>query len=70
MKTFDEFVRESFFNIHMNTETSITDTYIEDYLCVLNHCTSEEQNEIKQIIENINSGLERISEIQDNCYGR
>ena len=66
----EEFVRNSFNEINELTKTDNTDYYTDDYLRLLNFTTSEEEIEIREIIKNIIIGLERIVEIQDDCYGR
>lgn len=66
----EEFVRNAFDEINSLTKTDNTDCYNDDYLRLLNFTTSEEEIEIREIIKNIIIGLERIQEIQDNCYSR
>lgn len=66
----EEFVRNSFNEINELTKTDNTDYYNDDYLRLLNLATFEEEIEIREIIKNIIIGLERIVEIQDDCYGR
>lgn len=66
----EEFVRTSFNEINEMTKTDNTDYYNDDYLRLLNFTTSEEEIEVREIIKNIITGLERIVEIQDDCYGR
>ena len=66
----EEFVRNAFDEINELTKTDNTDYYNYDYLRLLNFSTSEEEIEIREIIKNIIIGLERIVEIQDDCYGR
>lgn len=66
----EEFVRNSFNEINELTKTNNTDYYNDDYLSLFNHCTSSEETEVREIIKNIIISLERIVEIQDDCYGR
>jgi hypothetical protein len=66
----EEFVRNSFNEINELTKTNNTDYYNDDYLRLLNNCTSSEETEVREIIKNIIIGLERIVEIQDDCYSR
>ena len=66
----EEFVRNSFNEINELTKTDNEDYYTDDYLRLLNFATSEEEIEIREIIKNIIIGLERIVEIQDDCYSR
>ena len=66
----EEFVRNSFNEINELTKTDNADYYTDDYLRLLNFATSEEEIEIREIIKNIIIGLERIVEIQDDCYSR
>lgn len=70
MTNFEEFVRTSFDEINELTITGNTDEFSQDYLHLLNHCQPNEVNEIREIIKNIISGLERIQEIQDDCFSR
>lgn len=41
-----------------------------DYLHLLNYTTPEEESEILEILKSLRKGLVRISDIQDDCYGR
>lgn len=70
MTNFEEFVRQNLDEIHSLSETDNSNPYSDDYLRLLNHCQLEEEKEIREIIKNIIIGLERIQEIQDDCYGR
>lgn len=69
MINFEEFVRTSFNEIHELTITNNTNEYEQDYLHLLNHCKTEEELEIRDILKNIIIGLERIQEIQNDCFG-
>lgn len=42
----------------------------DDYLYVLNQVTDEEFEEIKNLLSTIEKSLDRINEIQEDCYGR
>lgn len=66
----EEFVRNAFDEINSLTKTDNTDCYNDDYLRLLNFATENEEIEIREIIKTITIGLERIQEIQDNCYSR
>ncbi len=70
MTNFEEYVRQNLDEINELSKTDSTDCYSDDYLRLLNHCTTEEENEIKEILKDVKIKLERIQEIQDDCYGR
>ena len=42
----------------------------DDYLRLLNHTTSEEEKEVIESLKTIRKHLERISDIQDDCFSR
>lgn len=70
MTNFEEFVRRNLNEINELSKTDTTDYYNDDYLRLLNHCTTEEETEIKDILKDVKIKLERIQEIMDDCYGR
>lgn len=69
--TLEQHIRNEFNELIDYVRTKDTSYYGEDdYLHLFNHTTIEEENEIKEILKNIRIGLERLVEIQDDCYGR
>ena len=70
MNNLEDFVRNAFDEIHSLTTTNNTDEYGEDYLHCFNCVTSEENQEIHKILSSIMIGLERLQEIQDDCWSR
>lgn len=71
MNKFEDFVRDNYKEIHEMTITYQSDEYPDDdYLRLLNYCTSEEELEIRVLLKDIKQKLERICDIQDDCYSR
>lgn len=70
MNNLEDFVRNCFDEINSLTLTNNTDEYSEDYLHLFNSVTSEENQEIHKLLSNIMVSLQRLQEIQDDCYGR
>ena len=69
MKNLEDTVREYYNEI--NSLTSTQDTGQEDdYLRLFNFTTLEEENEVKLILKGIINSLERLGNIQDDCYSR
>lgn len=66
----EQFIRDKFNIINLLTITSDMDREIDDYLRLFNFLTSEEEKEIKFLLETIIKNLERITAIQDECYSR
>lgn len=66
----EQFIRDKFNIINSLTITSDMDREIDDYLRLFNFLTSEEEKEIKFLLETIIKNLERIASIQDECYSR
>ena len=70
MTNFEEFVRQNLDEINELSKTDTTDCYSDDYLRLLNHCTTDEEFEIKDILKDVKIKLQRIQEIMDDCYSR
>ena len=70
MNNIEDFVRNCFDEINSLTTTDNTDEYSDDYLHYFNRVTTEEHQEVHKILSSIMVGLERLQEIQDDCWSR
>ena len=70
MNNLEDFVRKCFDDINSLTITNNTDEYSDDYLHHFNHVTSEENQEVHKLLSNIMISLQRLQEIQNDCWGR
>jgi hypothetical protein len=67
----ENIVRHEFNDLIDYMRTNDTLLYGEDdCLRLLNHTTTEEENEILEILKNLRKHLERICDIQNDCFGR
>lgn len=70
MNNLEDFVRNSFDEINSLTLTNNTDEYSDDYLYFFNQVTTEENQEVHKLLSNIVVSLQRLQEIQNDCWGR
>ena len=70
MNELEDFVRNCFDEINSLTLTDNTDEYSDDYLHYFNRVTSEENQEVHKLLSNIIVSLQRLQEIQDDCWSR
>lgn len=70
MNNLEDFVRNSFDEINSLTLTNNTDEYSDDYLYFFNQVTTEENQEVHKLLSNIMVSLQRLQEIQNDCWGR
>ena len=70
MYKLEDFVRKCFDEINSLTLTDNTDEYSDDYLHYFNRVTSEENQEVHKLLSNIMISLQRLQEIQNDCWGR
>lgn len=70
MNNLEDFVRNSFDEINSLTLTNNTDEYSDDYLYFFNQVTTEENQEIHKLLSNIMVSIQRLQEIQNDCWGR
>lgn len=70
MCSLEDFVRKCFDDINSLTITNNTDEYRDDYLHYFNHVTTEENQEVHKLLSNIMISLQRLQEIQNDCWSR
>lgn len=70
MNNLEDFIRNVFDEIHSITATDNTDDYCDDYLHYFNRVTPEENQEVHNLLSTIMVSLQRLQEIQDDCWGR
>ena len=70
MNNIEDFVRNCFDDINSLTLTDNTDEYSDDYLRYFNRVTTEEHQEVHKLLSNIIVSLQRLQEIQDDCWSR
>ncbi len=70
MNNIEDFVRKCFDDINSLTITNNTDEYSDDYLHHFNYVTTEENQEVHKLLSNIMISLQRLQEIQNDCWGR
>lgn len=70
MNEIEDFVRNCFDEINSLTLTDNTDECHDDYLHYFNHVTTEENQEVHKLLSNIMISLQRLQEIQNDCWGR
>ena len=70
MNELEDFVRNCFDEINSLTLTDNTDEYSDDYLHHFNHVTTEENQEVHKLLSSIMISLQRLQEIQDDCWSR
>ena len=70
MYNLEDFVRKCFDEINSLTLTDNTDEFSDDYLHYFNRVTHEENQEVHKLLSNIMISLQRLQEIQDDCWSR
>lgn len=70
MNNLEDFVRNCFDEINSLTLTNNTDEYSDDYLYFFNQVTTEENQEVHKLLSNIMVSLQRLQEIQNDCWSR
>lgn len=70
MNNIEDFVRKCFDDINSLTTTDNTDECHDDYLHYFNKVTTEENQEVHKLLSNIIVSLQRLQEIQDDCWSR
>ena len=70
MYNLEDFVRKCFDNINSLTTTYNTDEFSNDYLHYFNRVTSDENQEVHKLLSTIMVSLQRLQEIQDDCWSR